>query len=147
MPVEITIPISSVTVNLPRHDLRQMLRLVRLLFHMSQSKTYRELVFPDLPEVARFDPGHAALMMGYDFHLTEQGPRLIEVNTNAGGAYIAWLSEQQTNRPSAIPLSHRFQTRLLQSYLQEWHDFSGGERPLKNVLVMDEDPEQQPLYA
>ena len=43
------------------------------------------VVFPKLPKIACIDPGHDALMMGYDFHWTEQGPKLIEVNTNAGG--------------------------------------------------------------
>ena len=26
--------------------------------------------------------------MGYDFHLGSDGPQLIEVNTNAGGAFL-----------------------------------------------------------
>ena len=34
--------------------------------------------------------------MGYDFHLTPAGPRLIEVNTNAGGAFLnAVLADAQ----------------------------------------------------
>ncbi|MEA3544174.1 MAG: hypothetical protein U9R69_03030 [Thermodesulfobacteriota bacterium] len=145
MSVDTNLPISRLTAHLPRHDLRQMMRLVRLLFRLSQSKLYRNQIFPQLPDVAQFDPGHAALMMGYDFHLTANGPRLIEVNTNAGGGYIAWLSEQLAGKASPLYLSKRFQQRLLQSYLQEWHDFSGGERPLKRVAVVDEDVEQQPL--
>ena len=139
------LPISRVPVHLPYHDLRQMLRLVRLLFRLSQSRVYRDQVFPDLPAVARFDPGHAALMMGYDFHLTADGPRLIEVNTNAGGGYVAWLSEQLGGRVSASYLSDRFPQRLLNSYLQEWDDFSSGIRPLKKVAIVDEDLQNQPL--
>ncbi len=145
MSVDTSLPISRLTAHLPRQDLYQMLRLVRLLFRLSQSETYRHKVFPEIPEIARFDPGHAALMMGYDFHLTANGPRLIEVNTNAGGGYIAWLSEQLAGKASPLYLSKRFQQRLLQSYLQEWHDFSGGDQPLKRVVVVDEDVEQQPL--
>ncbi len=137
--------ISRVTAHLPRQDLRQMLRLVRLLFKLSCSSPYRKQIFTELPEVARFDPGHAALMMGYDFHLTNDGPRLIEVNTNAGGGYIAWLSEQLAGKTSPNYLSNRYQQRLLQSFLREWHDFSGGHRPLARVAVVDENVEQQPL--
>jgi len=122
-----------------------MLRLARLLFRLSQSTAYRREVFPELPELARFDPGHAALMMGYDFHLTSNGPRLIEVNTNAGGGYIAWLSEQLAGKASPLNLSNRFQQRLLNSYLQEWRDFSGGDEPLKRVIVIDEDLDKQAL--
>ncbi len=139
------LPISRVVAHLPRQDLRQMMRLVRLLFRLSCSPVYRNLVDPELPEAARYNPGHAALMMGYDFHLTENGPRLIEVNTNAGGGYLAWLSEQRAGKISPLYLSNRFQQRLLQSYLQEWHDFSGGHRRLARVVVVDENVEQQPL--
>ena len=145
MSVDTSLPISRLIAHLPHQDLRQMMRLVRLLFRLSQSSAYRDQILPELPTVARFDPGHAALMMGYDFHLTANGPRLIEVNTNAGGGYIAWLSEQLAGKASPLYLSKRFQQRLLQSYLQEWHDFSGGDRPLKRVVVVDEDVEQQPL--
>ncbi|MCK5826030.1 MAG: hypothetical protein KAG93_03280 [Desulfuromusa sp.] len=147
MATENTLPISQLTVHLPYHDLRQMLRLVRLLFRLNQSADYRDRVFPDLPAVAQFDPGHAALMMGYDFHLTANGPRLIEVNTNAGGGYIAWLSEQLAGRVSANYLSDRFPQRLLDSYLQEWDDFSGGVRPLERVAIVDEDLQNQPLLS
>ncbi|MEA3363858.1 MAG: hypothetical protein U9Q61_11405 [Thermodesulfobacteriota bacterium] len=139
------LPVSRVTAYLPHRDLRHMLRLVRLLFRLSQSDTYQRQVSLELPEIARFDPGHAALMMGYDFHLTANGSRLIEVNTNAGGGYIAWLSELLAGKVSPAYLSNRFQQRLLQSYLQEWRDFSGGDQPLKRVVVIDEDLEHQPL--
>lgn len=140
-----SLPISSTTVHVPHQDLRQMLRLVRLLFRLSRSSTYQNQITPELPEVARFNPGHAALMMGYDFHLTANGPRLIEVNTNAGGGYLAWLSEQLAGKISPLYLSNRFQQRLLQSYLQEWRDYSGGDRPLARVAVVDENVKQQPL--
>ncbi|MER9685145.1 hypothetical protein [Mesorhizobium sp. M0139] len=34
--------------------------------------------------------------MGYDFHLDDDGPKLIEVNTNAGGAFLnALLAKAQ----------------------------------------------------
>jgi len=146
MAIEDQLPVSRVTVNLPYPDLRKMLQLVRLLFRLSQSDRYRSEVFSDLPEVGRFDPGHAALMMGYDFHLTSTGPQLIEVNTNAGGGYIAWLSEQLAGKNSRLFLSNRFQQRLLNSFLQEWRDFSGSDQPLKRVVVVDEDFEQQALF-
>jgi len=146
MKTEQSLPISQVTVSLSRRDLAAMLSLVRLLFRMSRSRDYRHMVFPHLPEVARFDPGHASLMMGYDFHLTDAKPKLIEVNTNAGGGYLAWLSDQQTGKISTIHLSQRFETRLLQSFLQEWHDFSGAERPLKTIAIIDEEPQLQPLF-
>ena len=148
MPALQQLPISKVTARLSRRDLREMVALVRLLFRLSRSDRYREQVIPQLPEVCRHDPGHASLMMGYDFHLTNDGPRLIEVNTNAGGGYIAWLSEAQARGHDPINLTQRIEKRLLASFLQEFHDYSVGQsrQGLCRVVLLDEEPEQQPLY-
>lgn len=146
MPALQQLPISKLTAQLPRKDLRQMMELVRLVFRLSQADAYRQLVYPQLPEVCRFDPGHASLMMGYDFHLTEDGPRLIEVNTNAGGGYIAWLSEAQAQGHDPINLSQRIKERLFASFQQEWRDFSAAKTDLQRVVLLDEDPQEQPLY-
>ena len=81
--------LSPAAVTLPRAALRRMLSLVRLLDRLSRHPVYRAAVAAEAPPVARFDPGHAAVMMGYDFHLGPAGPRLIEVNTNAGGVLPA----------------------------------------------------------
>jgi hypothetical protein len=85
-------------------------------------------------------------MMGYDFHLTPAGPRLIEVNTNAGGGYIAWLSEAQAHGACPILLSERIQRRLFASFLREWGDFSKANTPLRRIAILDENPTDQPLY-
>ncbi len=85
-------------------------------------------------------------MMGYDFHLTADGPRLIEVNTNAGGGYIAWLSEAQAQGHDPIMLSPRIENRLFASFQKEWQDFSGGREELQRIALLDEDPQEQPLY-
>ena len=140
------LPISTLPALLPRKDLLQMLRLVRSLFHLSQQDSYRQQIFPQLPEVARFDPGHDALMMGYDFHLTAEGPRLIEVNTNAGGGYIAWLSEAQSHQQYPTHLSGRLTKRLFSSFEQEWRRFSADQRKLQRIIILDDNPTEQPLY-
>ena len=145
MTVSNQLPISKHPVRLARRHLQQMLTFVRLTYGLSRSAAYRRQVLPLLPEICRFDPGHAALLMGYDFHLSDAGPRLIEINTNAGGGYLAWMSQQQAD---AMPerQKKRLQQRLLASFRQEWHDFSAGGRPLQRVVLLDEAPEEQPLY-
>lgn len=141
------IPISPTRVDISRHDLKRMHTLARILFRLSQRESYQQRVFPEVPEVARFDPGHAALMMGYDFHLGSDGPRLIEVNTNAGGAFVAWQSQMRDLQGGdGIPLSGRFQQRLLFSFQREWRDFSRSRRALECLVILDEDPPNQPLY-
>lgn len=142
-----SLPLSPIIAHLPRTALRSMMGLVRLLFRLSRNPAYRELVFPQLPEVARFDPGHGSLMMGYDFHLTAEGPKLIEVNTNAGGAYLSWVSEQQAGRIASPEMAKRYEQRLLQTFTREWQDFSKNGDSLKHVAIVDEDPLSQPLYS
>lgn len=140
------LPISPLAASLPRAELKTMMRLVRLLYGLSCEPAYREQVFPHIPETARQDPGHASLMMGYDFHLTDAGPRLIEVNTNAGGGYFAWLSEQHNPEHGRRPWSHRYPQRLINSFMREWRTFNNSGRDLRRLVILDEDPQNQPLF-
>jgi len=48
---------------------------------------YQESALARAPRVAQLDPGPLGVFLGFDFHLTSGGPQLIEINTNAGGAY------------------------------------------------------------
>ena len=57
---------------------------------------YREAVLAYAPEIARRDPGARGVFAGLDFHVSADGPKLIEINTNAGGALVAaMLAEAQ----------------------------------------------------
>ena len=56
--------------------------------------------------------GH--FMLGFDFHLTENGPKLIEINTNAGG--LATVFEIATCSRDRIELASRFVDALLREY-------------------------------
>lgn len=137
--------ISPTPVDLPRPALGEMIRLMRALHALSELPAYRRRVLPQLPAAARFDPGHAGVMMGYDFHLTAEGPRLIEVNTNAGGGVIAYRAQIAPDRArQAAP--ERFQRRFLDSFQQEWRRY-GGTSPLLRVAIVDADPPRQFLYA
>lgn len=135
--------ISSTTVELPRPALREMVRLMRALYALGHLPAYRERVLPQVPQVARFDPGHDAVMMGYDFHLTEEGPRLIEVNTNAGGGLLAYQAQYGSKTEGSADLD-RLQRGFLDSFSEELarHGRSG----LKRVAIIDETPEEQFLY-
>ena len=146
MTTDDSLPISPLAARLPRSDLKTMMRLVRLLERLSREPRYRSRVCPELPETARRDPGYASLMMGYDFHLSDAGPRLIEVNTNAGGGYFAWLSEQRNPEHGRRPWSHRYPARLIDSFTREWQAFSGPDQELQQLVILDEDPPNQPLY-
>ncbi|MBF0422223.1 MAG: hypothetical protein HQL73_04455 [Magnetococcales bacterium] len=128
-------------VFLPQGPVKTMIRFIHALHHLQQTPSYQTVVDPLLPDTARFDPGHEAVMMGYDFHLTPEGPRLIEVNTNAGGALLAW---QAQGRPFPY---HGHRNQIMDSFNQEMLLFSQGKK-LKpsSVIILDEEPEKQFLY-
>jgi hypothetical protein len=143
---------------LSRRELRAMLRTVRILYRLSQHAGYRATVageFPD-PVVTATAQGAAlpdGVFMGYDFHTVTGGsglpqlPQLIEVNTNAGGTYMAWQAWQaaQTEPPAVPPL--RVMARLRRMFAGEWGRFCGSEPRLPPcVVIMDDDPPRQHLY-
>jgi len=97
---------------------------------------------------------HAALgvFYGYDFHLNEQGTHLIEVNTNAGGAFLLGvLDESQHDAglygsdPLHAETPHHLENSLLDMFRNEWR-LVHGDVPLKTVAIVDEQPESQYLY-
>ncbi|MDX9709504.1 MAG: hypothetical protein RBT64_08095 [Trichloromonas sp.] len=133
---------------LPRRSFRRMAQLVQCLYRLSRDPAYRAEILPKVPEIARFDPGHDALMMGYDFHQTAAGPRLIEVNTNAGGwlpALLACHGEAVLN-PGKLP--PRAGARLLGPFREEFLAWNGGRPRLPTGLaIIDEEPNAQFLYG
>lgn len=134
--------LSPATVAIARADLKRMVRLVRLLDRLGRQAVYRATVAEQVAASARFDPGHAAVMMGYDFHLTPDGPRLIEVNTNAGGIFPAWLAGHP-----GTPWPPRLEDRLFATFAEELQAQSRGALPQpRRITILDENPRQQFLY-
>ncbi|UWZ80554.1 hypothetical protein L9S41_03925 [Geoalkalibacter halelectricus] len=134
-------------VELSRGDLRAMMHLARSLFHLSRLPAYRDLIAPEAPPIAAFDPRHDAVMMGYDFHLDSQGPRLIEVNTNAGGGLLAILSHGASDLTAAGALPRRLREKILSPFYQEMYRYSGGRsRRPGRIAIIDEEPGGQFLY-
>lgn len=106
------------------------------------------------PPDPRLGPG---LLMGYDFHVTADGARLIEINTNAGGAVPSALAllalkdccERATLWREAFlrlpyPAEDRLE-RVLELPLAEWHRVRGNRLPHR-VAIVDANPEGQALY-
>lgn len=94
---------------------------------------------------------------GYDFHLNEQGAHLIEINTNAGGAFLNALlidSQREAELYGESPVhastgSARtevdFEQQFLDMFRTEWR-LARGDAPLASVAIVDEHPESQYLY-
>ena len=114
---------------------------------------WQSQVLVDAPETAQRATHARGVFMGYDFHLCAGEPRLIEVNTNAGGAYLAALltKSQQACCAEVEPLMRTpvdirgIEARWLDMFRTEWR-LERGDAPLKHVLIVDEVPTSQFLY-
>lgn len=102
--------------------------------------------------IAQLNWGPAGVFMGYDFHLAADGPKLIEINSNAGGALLnAALARAHLaccNAPATPPGAegrmHAIDTAFVAMFRQEWR-LQRGDAPLRNVLIVDDAPAQQYL--
>jgi hypothetical protein len=93
-------------------------------------------------------PNAKSVFFGYDFHLNEQGVHLIEINTNAGGAFLNELlinSQRDAGLPGkAVAIEHLDQS-ILAMFRNEWR-LERGSAPFRNIAIVDEKPEEQYLY-
>lgn len=104
---------------------------------------YRATVLARAPQIAHFDPGPRGVFFGYDFHLADATPQLIEINTNAGGGLLNVLlaAALREKGGDAAVLEEAF----LEMFRAEWR-LQRGDQPLRSIAIVDEDPASQYLY-
>jgi hypothetical protein len=128
-------------------------RTVELLFALAHTPAYQQLVDANADAFARFAPGNFGVFMGYDFHLGSEGPKLIEVNTNAGGALLNGLHTAALCDPQRLACLcadllpvEAIQQRIARTFFAEFEAVRGaGTRPAR-VAIADERPREQFLY-
>ncbi len=133
--------------------LAQMHSTVRAIESVARLPMYREYIAAQSPAIAQHQFGPLGVFMGYDFHLSANGPRLIEINTNAGGAFLnAALANAQ--RACCIEMEtcmdlnddiDKFDSAFWNMFLNEWR-LAGRSGVPKRVAIVDEQPEEQYLY-
>lgn len=130
----------------------QMVQLVDAVARSTATKSYREAVQARDPgiDLTRQRASHGVLM-GFDFHVSSDGPRLIEINTNAGAAF---LTKQFANVGSGLLPGGvvrpdfdeaRLDEMLASMFVEEWNTVRPGEQ-LRTLAIVDDDPESQYLY-
>lgn len=89
------------------------------------------------------------LFCGYDFHLTANGPKLIEINTNAGGALLNYhlaLAQKEFPTATKFPFDIKnFERVITEHFLNEWK-LSGRSNSPKTIGIVDDRPQEQFLY-
>jgi hypothetical protein len=133
-------------------DLEAMTRAVGMIEAASRLPAYREAALARATDIARFDPGPRGVFMGYDFHLGPAGPKLIEVNTNAGGAFLNVLLARaqraccpEVERALGLSMMADFDAALIGMFRAEWKS-QRGDVPLQRIAIVDDAPEEQYLY-
>lgn len=140
---------SHVPVFLSATTVDEMRAIAMAVETTAQLAPYKAAVLSWAPEIARPDHGPLGALMGYDFHLGEDGPRLIEVNTNAGGAFLnALLARAQRACCAEMdipPTPQSFEDAAFRMFQNEWIRQRGTGAP-QRVAIVDDSPSEQHLY-
>ncbi|GFO82597.1 MAG: hypothetical protein A49_22240 [Methyloceanibacter sp.] len=141
---------SNVPIFLSGDEFAKMEHVVEAIEQVSTLERYRQAVLAWAPDIARRDFGPAGALMGYDFHLGENGPRLIEINTNAGGAFLnAALGRAQVaccgNAVEYSSAHYSFEDLAVNMFLAEWRRQGRDGKP-RTIAIVDDAPEEQVLF-
>jgi len=134
--------------------LDELRELISTILRVSEMPSYRGFEESRTDALSPSAPPTLGVFYGFDFHLGPDGPRLIEINTNAGGAMLLAHLEGATRRRlpdlDTLPLAPGWPSagpkRLLESFS---HEFARAcpDRPLHSVAIVDETPTLQYLYT
>lgn len=98
-------------------------------------------------------------MLGFDFHLTNSGPKLIEINTNAGGlatVFTFTVTSEDENGPLRIREKKHITDKFVKAIQEEYKigynyiasNFTNSNLPssLTSVAIIDDNVTTQGLY-
>ena len=115
---------------------------------------YQQRVLAYAPAAAKFIPKAHSVFFGYDFHLSTEGPQLIEINTNAGGALLNAIMARTQKVCSDLAVeellahitlatsTHNPEQAFIEMFDEEWQA-ERGQQPLGSIAIVDENPESQ----
>jgi hypothetical protein len=144
---------AALPVFVSRRHVDAMAGIIRAVQSVAALPAYREAALEWAPGIAHFDPGTPGAFMGYDFHLGAVGPRLIEINTNAGGALLntilaraqrACCEDIESLVTGPVPTADLERT-FFEMFAMEWQRAGRSGLPGR-IAIVDDAPEQQFLY-
>ncbi len=128
----------------------EMRAIIDAIERVVSLEAYREKVLNWAPGIGRHDQGTHGAFFGYDFHLTNDGPRLIEINTNAGGALLLLhLADAQQACCEAVENFVVGRTdipgveRLFVDMFRNEYRALEPNRPLRRIAIVDANPNEQ----
>ena len=152
-PLTTRIPYARTLVALAPGHFEAIRRAVVAAFRVAHAEPFQRHVDEEAGEVARHRPRNFAVFMGYDFHIAPEGPRLIEINTNAGGALLNGLHTAALCNPERLGCACRdllpvdaMEERLLGTFARELDAHRPGA-VLSRLAIAEDRPGEQPLRA
>ena len=144
---------ASLPVFVSRAHVLEMQHVIRAVHAVAATAHFRQTVLADAPVIATPAPAALGVLHGYDFHLGSEGPRLIEINTNAGGAMLNAVmgrAQQACCRDVADLISGpsdfaTIEERLYEMFSADWRR-ARGPTPLRHIAIVDSAPSTQYLY-
>ena len=144
---------SATAVFVTPEQVEKMQAVIQAVEAVIATAAYRAAALARAAATAAHDSRNPGVFLGYDFHLGEHGPRLIEINTNAGGALLnVYLARAQkaccpemqglTTGPVAIAA---LEDEFVAMFRHDWRA-ARGDTPLTRIAIVDDVPATQYLY-
>ncbi len=150
---------ASVPVFMARQHVERMRQVVAAIERAVATPAWQALALGEAAETARHPMAARGVFFGYDFHLGHDGPQLIEINTNAGGALLNVLlarAQRACCKEALASLAvgpydlSALESVFVDMFREEWRLFQGAAsaaRPLRRIAIVDEEPTSQFLYV
>ena len=144
---------SDLPVFISQQHLEAMRQIVLAIGVVSKTPAWRQAALQNAPAIAHIDPGYASAFTAYDFHLDDNGPHLIEINTNAGGALLCATASRAILRSASAPANclqspvilSDVESAFIGMFVKPFHERYPG-RPLRRIAIVDDLPTGQYLY-
>lgn len=135
-----------------RKHIVEMQDVIDAVEHVASLEAYQERVLASAPDIAAATDGPHGVFFGYDFHLTNAGPRLIEINTNAGGAlllqHVAAAQKACCREVGEFFVGPNGLGHVEQTFVDMFREELRAQKPGDDLLciaIVDEDPQKQYL--
>ena len=137
---------SNVTLSIKRAQLERMQGVITAVQKVVALPGWKAAV--ENEACVAIVPANTGVFFGYDFHLNDDGAHLIEINTNAGGAYFNMLlqqSQQGELQAGKSLASDNLEQVFVEMFQHEWQ-LQRGKDPLRTIVIVDETPRTQYFY-
>ena len=143
---------SATGIFLAREDVDRLRSMIYAIERVIVTPSFQTRVLGYADAIARIDHGPHGVCMGYDFHLTDAGPKLIEINTNAGGILLNGVLARaaRTCCKEAEQMAvgcwepQVLDDIVVDMFRRDWQSQRGDGR-LETIAIVDDEPNSQYL--